>query len=145
MAVRKETEKEYAKLLFIKHNLDQKEIATKVKVTEKTLGKWINDGKWREQKRSLLHTRNSVIRGLEEQMELWQEMIGKREDKLASAKEADLLIKLASGIKKLENEIGIGEIITANMGLIEFIQSIDFDFSKKLTQYADLYINSKMK
>jgi uncharacterized protein YjcR len=106
MAARKETEKEYAKLLFIKHNMEQKEIAAKVKVTEKTIGKWINDGKWREQKRSLIHTRTNIIQKFEEQLELWNGAIESREDKLASSKEVDLLNKLASGIKKLETEIG---------------------------------------
>jgi len=145
MAVRKETEKEYAKLLFIKHDLDQKEIALKVKVTEKTIGKWINEGKWREQKRSLLHTRTNIIQKFEGQLERWNTAIESREDKLASSKEVDLLNKLASGIKKLETEIGVGEIITASMELISFVQTIDFDFSKKLTEYADMYINSKIK
>lgn len=145
MAVRKETEKEYAKLLFIKHNVDQKEIAIKVKVTEKTIGKWVTDGKWREQKRSLLHTRTNIIQKFEDQLERWNAAIESREDQLASSKEVDLLNKLASGIKKLETEIGVGEIITTSKGLISFVQSIDFDFSKKLTEYADLYINSKIK
>lgn len=145
MAARKETEKEYAKLLFIKHNMDQKEIAAKVKVTEKTLGKWVNEGKWREQKRSLIHTRTNIIQQFEEQLELWNSAIASREDKLASAKEVDLLNKLASGIKKLETEIGVGEIITVSMELVSFIQTIDFECSKKLTEYADLYINSKIK
>lgn len=145
MAVRKETEKEYAKLLFIKHEIDQKEIAIKVKVTEKTLTKWINEGKWREQKRSLIHTRTNIIQKFEEQLERWNAVIETREDQLASSKEVDILNKLASGIKKLETEIGVGEIITASMQLVSFVQTIDFDFSKKLTEYADLYINSKIK
>jgi hypothetical protein len=145
MGVKKETEKEYAKLLFIKHNIDQKEIAIKVKVTEKTLGKWITDGKWREQKRSLIHTRTNIIQKFEEQLERWNAAIESRDGQLASSKEVDLLNKLASGIKKLETEIGVGEIITASMELISFVQTIDFEFSKKLTEYADLYINSKIK
>ncbi|EKT3963235.1 hypothetical protein K5L04_09340 [Flavobacterium psychrophilum] len=145
MAVRKETEKEYAKLLFIKHNIDQKEIAIKVKVTEKTIGKWITEGKWREQKRSLIHTRTNIIQKFEDQLERWNSAIENRDDQLASSKEVDLLNKLASGIKKLETEIGVGEIITTSMELVSFIRTIDFEFSQKLTDYADLYINSKIK
>ncbi|GEJ38031.1 conserved hypothetical protein [Flavobacterium psychrophilum] len=145
MGVRKETEKEYAKLLFIKHNIDQKEIAIKVKVTEKTIGKWITEGKWREQKRSLIHTRTNIIQKFEDQLERWNSAIENRDDQLASSKEVDLLNKLASGIKKLETEIGVGEIITTSMELVSFIRTIDFEFSQKLTDYADLYINSKIK
>jgi transposase len=145
MAVRKEIEKEYAKLLFIKHGLNQKQVAERVKVTEKTLAKWIVDGKWNDQKRSLMSTRTNIIRELENQIELWKEAIAKREDKLVSPKEADMLIKLVSGIKKFETEIGVGEIVTTMMELISFIQPIDFEFSKRLSGYADAYIKSKIK
>ncbi len=48
MAGRKETEREYAKLLFVKEGLPQKEIAERVKVTEKTIGKWIQEGNWKD-------------------------------------------------------------------------------------------------
>jgi transposase len=145
MAVRKEIEKEYAKLLFIKHGLNQKQVAERVKVTEKTLAKWIVDGKWNDQKRSLMSTRTNIIRELENQIELWKEAIAEREDKLVSPKEADMLIKLVSGIKKFETEIGVGEIVTTMMELISFIQPIDFEFSKRLSGYADAYIKSKIK
>ena len=145
MAVRKETEKEYAKLLFIKHGLNQKQVAERVKVTEKTLAKWIIDGKWNDQKRSLMSTRTNIIRELENQIELWKDAIANRKDKLVSPKEADMLIKLVSGIKKFETEIGVGEIVTTMMELISFIQPIDFEFSKRLSGYADAYIKSKIK
>ena len=145
MAVRKETEKEYAKLLFIKHGLNQKQVAERVKVTEKTLAKWIIDGKWNDQKRSLMSTRTNIIRELENQIELWKDTIANREDKLVSPKEADMLIKLVSGIKKFETEIGVGEIVTTMMELISFIQPTDFEFSKRLSGYADAYIKSKIK
>lgn len=145
MAVKKQTEKEYAKLLFINHGLNQKQVAQKAKVTEKTIGKWIIEGKWNDQKRSLMSTRTNIIRELENQIELWKEAIANRQDKLVSPKEADMLIKLVSGIKKFETEIGVGEIVTTMMELISFIQPIDFEFSKKLSDYADAYIKSKIK
>ncbi|ELI6455854.1 hypothetical protein ABF176_000643 [Flavobacterium psychrophilum] len=145
MAVRKETEKEYAKLLFIKHNIDQKEIAIKVKVTEKTIGKWITEGKWREQKNSFLSTRNTIIDKLTNQIRLLNEKFDSRDDKLATLQEGRLLVDYARSIKSLETEIGVGEIITTSMELVSFIRTIDFEFSQKLTDYADLYINSKIK
>lgn len=145
MGYKKETEKEYAKLLFIKQGLSQKEIAEKVKVTEKTVGRWVAVGKWDEQKRSLVSTRTNIISKFMDQLTRWNDVIEKREGQLASSKEVDLLNKLASGVKKLETEVGVGEIITAVMELISFVQTVDFEFSKKLTEYADLFINSKIK
>lgn len=145
MASRKETEKEYAKLLFIKEGLSQKEIAERVKVTEKTISKWVNEGNWCGLKRSMMSTRTQIITGLQNQMERWQIAIEQREGGLASTKEADVLIKLASGIKKLENELGVGDTVTVCIELINFVRTIDFEASKKLTDYADAFIQSKMK
>jgi predicted DNA-binding protein (UPF0251 family) len=145
MGVRKETEKEYGRLLFVSHGLNQKEAAAKVKVTEKTFGRWIVEGKWHEQKNSLLSTRNTIIDKLTNQIRLLNEKFDSRDDKLATLQEGRLLVDYARSIKSLETEIGVGEIITTSKGLITFVQKIDFDFSKKLTDYADLYINSKIK
>ncbi|MEY4903229.1 MAG: hypothetical protein RLZZ292_1044 [Bacteroidota bacterium] len=145
MAVRKEIEKEHAKLLFINYGLNQKNIADKVKVTEKTIGKWIAEGKWQEQKNSLINTRTSIIRELENQMKLWQDFISSRENKLADKGEVNVLIQLAAGIKKFESEASVGEIITVLMELVSFIQPIDFEFSKKLSTYADAFVKSKIK
>ena len=43
MGLSKLQEKDYAKMLFVSENLSQKEIAERVKVSEKTIGKWIKD------------------------------------------------------------------------------------------------------
>ena len=45
MALKKSQEHEFAKILYVHQNLTQKEIAERVSVTEKTIGKWISDGK----------------------------------------------------------------------------------------------------
>lgn len=145
MSVRKETERDYAKLLFIEHGLFFKDIAVKVKVTEKTIGKWASDGKWAAQKKSLLATRTNIIDNLTEQIELLQLAINKRDDKMASSKETDQLIKLAGAIKKLETDTGLGETISIVRDFINFTQTINFEISKTITDYADMFINAKMR
>ena len=145
MAVRKETERDYAKLLFIEHNMLFKDIAVKVKVTEKTVGKWAADGKWATQKKSLLGTRANIISNLTEQIELLQDAINTRENRLANSKETDQLIKLAGAIKKLETETGLGETISVIRDMIDFVRTVNFAMSLQMTDYADMYINAKMK
>lgn len=68
MGLKKAQEKEYARVLFVSENLSQKEIADRVGVTEKTIGKWIAEGGWLKLKRSLLTTRKN-------QLDMWYEQL----------------------------------------------------------------------
>ncbi|MBY0488188.1 MAG: hypothetical protein K2P85_13525 [Flavobacteriaceae bacterium] len=70
MAVRKQVEKDYAKILFVNENISQKEIALRVKVTEKTLTKWIIEGKWEALKKSMLVTKDNQLTALYDQLEI---------------------------------------------------------------------------
>lgn len=69
MALRKRKEMELAKLYFLAGQYTQKEIAEKCDVTEKTLTKWIKDGKWETLKKSLLTTKQSQLSELYNQLE----------------------------------------------------------------------------
>lgn len=71
MGLKKEQEKEYAKMLFLSQNQTQKEIAERVGVTEKTLTKWIAEGGWEKLKKSLLVTKANQLAMLYDQLE-WQ-------------------------------------------------------------------------
>ena len=42
--------KEWAKVLYVKENLTQKEIADKVGSTRQSVSRWISEGKWEELK-----------------------------------------------------------------------------------------------
>lgn len=53
--------KELARELFLNTALTQKVIATRVDVTEKTIGKWIADGKWDRLKELKTVTRSELL------------------------------------------------------------------------------------
>lgn len=78
MAVRKQVEKDYAKILFVNENISQKEIASRVKVTEKTLTKWIIEGKWEALKKSMLVTKDNQLTALYDQLEIMTKEIKTR-------------------------------------------------------------------
>lgn len=141
MGMKKVQEREYAKLLFTQMGLSQKEVAAKVGVTEKTIGKWKDEEQWDQLKTVLITTRSNVIKNLQRQMELWQLEIG---DRLAGSKEADILIKLANAISALEKDTGIAEMVDTGMKFIQFLQQHNVDLAKECTHYFDLFIKTKM-
>jgi transcriptional regulator with XRE-family HTH domain len=183
MGAKKTVEKDYAKMLFVNENLSQKEIAERVGVQEKTIGKWINDGNWQSLKTSMLVTKDAQLVALYGQLAhinheietrpvvrdipqfLLKPMIvkdAKGNEKIelphynpedypikignvATSKDADIIAKITTAIKRLETETNIGETVDVCKKLIQFIQSVDIQLAKKVTDYADAYITSLMK
>lgn len=145
MATKKQIEKEYAKRLFIEERLDRKTIAERVGVNEKTIGKWAKEGDWEKIRTSLLTIKDSQIALLYGQLEFLNNDIAARDYKVATTKEADTLIKITNAIKALEVETNLGDTIQVAKKIIQFIQNDDLEFSKKLTRFCDLYINTLMK
>lgn len=69
MAIRKQVERDLAKVLFVNDNISQKEIAERLKVTEKTVGKWAKEGNWEKLKVSLLVTKDNQLTALYGQLQ----------------------------------------------------------------------------
>lgn len=69
MAVKKQVEQELAKRYYVGDGLSKKEIAERLKVTEKTVAKWAKDGEWDKEKVSLLVTKDSQITSLYGQLQ----------------------------------------------------------------------------
>lgn len=145
MALKKAQEREYARVLFISENLSQKEIAARVGVTEKTVGNWIEQGDWKKLKRSLLTTRQNQLSLLYDQLDWLNLEISIRDSKAASAREADVIIKLTGAIKNLEIETSVGETVEVARSFIEYVRPHDLELAKKITTFFDLYIQSKMR
>lgn len=183
MAVRKQVEKDLAKILYVNENLSQKEIAERLLVTEKTIGKWVKEGNWESLKVSMLVTKDNQLTSLYRQLENINIEIQNRpvvrdipsfllkpvklkgadgteflefpkyneEDypikvgNVATSKDADIISKITTAIKRLETETNIGETVEVAKQLIQFIRQQDADFANTLTRYCDAFITSKMK
>lgn len=68
MGVKKQLERDLAKRLFVNENITQKEIAERIKVTEKTISRWAKEDLWEEEKTSLLVTKDNQIKALYAQL-----------------------------------------------------------------------------
>lgn len=145
MGTRKQVEKDLAKVLFVNDKISQKEIAVRLNVTEKTISKWVKEGDWEKLKKSMLTTKDSQLSMLYDQLDFLNTDILSREFKIATTKEADVISKITSAIKKLETETSIGETIEIAKQLIQFVRTQDVAFANRLTQYCDVFITEKLK
>lgn len=137
--------KEWAQTLYTQHGFTQKEIAAKVGVAEKTMSKWVNEGTWDKLKKSLLTTKGHQLRMLYDQLDALNTDIASRKQRYADSKDADTIIKLTAGIRNLETETSVGQIIEVATKFIRHIQSDDLQAAQQVTVLFDTYIKEQLK
>lgn len=143
--ISKEQQKDFAKLLYVRERLTQKEVATRTGVSEQTMSKWVNDGGWERLRRSLLVTKSEQIGRLYEQIETLTLNISEREIKVADSKEADVLTKLTAAIRNLETEVSIGERVEVGMEFCDFVRQNAPEKSGEVVTLFDSFIKSMLK
>lgn len=159
MAISKSEQREHARLLYVNEKITLKEVAERVKVTEKTVGKWCKEDNWDGLRKSLLNTRENQLIHFYNQLDALNMDIAHRPEilddqgkpiqrplkNIPTSAEADILTKTTSNINKLEVEIGLGELVHTGKKMITFIQQINLPDAKLFKNYFDEYINNKVK
>ncbi len=138
--------KEWAGMLYTKESLTQQEIADKVGVSRQTIHKWIKDGKWDELKAGITLTRETQIESLYRQVAEINAAIAKNPPgtRFADIRQADILAKLSTSIKKLETEVGIADMISVAQRFVKFVRGIDLDKAKEITALFDAFIKESI-
>jgi len=141
-----EKKKEHAKLLYTKENItNQKELAERTGVTEKTVSKWIEDGNWKKLKKNIPLTRQEQYNNLMDELEKLNEFVKSSELGFADSKVADTRRKLIKDIKDLEaEEIGLSETISVQVAFLEFVRKRNHTDAVLIASYSDLFIKSKL-
>jgi len=139
--------KEWAKLLFLKENLTQVEIAERVGVSKVSINKWVNAGKWDLEKASLTVTRQEQLSRLYQQIAEINKGIAEREEgkRFANSKEADSINKLAAAIEKMEKECSLRDIVSVSVDFLNWLRKYDLLKAKELSAYFDMYIKDCIK
>ena len=135
--------KDYARMLYLKENLTQQEIAERVGVS---LSRWMGAGKWEEMKTGLTLTREQQIGELHRQVAEINRVIREREPgkRFATPAEADTLGKLAATIKKLETDVGISDLISVGMRFGDWLRPQDPEKAKEMVRLFDLFIKDSL-
>lgn len=118
-------DKQYlAKILFTREKLDQKIVAKRVGISERTMSKWVTDLNWKGLRNRLLIGKEEVLHKLYEQLSELNENINSNPQgfKYADTKQADVLIKLTASIRNLETELAIADLVESGIRFIKFLQ-----------------------
>ena len=139
--------KALAKDLYLQTHFTQKEIASKVGVSEKTLSKWINTEGWKELKGASLITREQQRRRILLQIKALNDAIDKREEgkRYPTPKESDTLVKLSAAVNNLSANKPLNTVIDVFIDFLEWLRSVNFEKSQEFSQFFDDYIKDEMK
>lgn len=139
--------KEWAKLLFTKEQLLQKEIAEKVGVTPKTVCNWVNKENWDKLRISLSVTHEEQLSHLYSHLSEINTSISKRPEgeRFPNAKEADTITKLSSSINKLERESGVGEVVSTFGQLIRWLRERNLEEAQMIAPILDDFVKYKLR
>jgi predicted transcriptional regulator len=105
----KDKERRTAKLYYVEHNFTAKETAARVGVTEKTVGKWVDEGHWRAERdarnSSPAKRLNNIKEIISKLSEEWLEL--NREVKLMEENKADAkeIAATRSRIKNIDDAV----------------------------------------
>ncbi|EFZ36985.1 hypothetical protein HMPREF0663_11898 [Hoylesella oralis ATCC 33269] len=138
--------KDWARMLYLKENLTQAEIAERVGVARITVGRWAQTEKWEEQKAGMTVTREAQIASLYRQVAEINRVISLREEgkRFADSREADILGKLSAAIRKMETEAGIAEMISVLTRFVEWLRPVDLGKAKEIVLLADAFIKDNL-
>ena len=130
--------KQLAERLFVQTDLSQKEIAADLGVSEKTIGKWKEEGKWAQLRAATTTgTTNLIAALLEENQPIVDE--ARQDKRRITSKEADIINKNASTIEKLEKKVSLVmniEVFTAyNKWLVELNSKLASDNTEYQRKY----------
>ena len=133
--------KEYAKLLYVKDNLSQQEIAAKVGTTTVTISKWKTEGAWDKLKASFVISREETLARVYQQINGIFEK-AETEKRAIESKEADTLSKLSATAQNLETDLSVSTVIDVFIKFGRWLREIDHDAAKTFTEYQDTFIKS---
>jgi transposase len=126
MAEQTIADKQYlAKILFTREKLEQKMVAQRVGVSEKTMSLWVSKFNWKSLRNRLLVGKEEVLNNLYEQLEELNETIKAKEkgQRFSDSKQADIQIKLTASIRNLETELAIADLVESGIRFMKHLQA----------------------
>ena len=134
-----------ARTLYLDGNYTQEEIAVKVGVSRQTIIRWSKEDSWAELKASLSVTPTQLIAQWQQQIAEINRTITSREEgaRYATPAEADAMLKLATSIKKIQDDLGISEVISVCMRFLAWLRPLDVEQANAFNSLMDVFIKDQ--
>lgn len=145
-ALNNEQKKTLAKDIYLLGSYTLEEIAAKVGTTRQTVSRWAKAEGWDELKAGMTIGREQILKNLYRQINEINSNINSREkgERHANSREADILMKLSASIKKMEDDVGISELVSAGMRFGDWLRKIDLDKAKEFVNWWDAFIKDQI-
>lgn len=141
-----EDKKYIAKTLYTREQLDAKIVAKRVGISEKTMSKWVSDGKWKDLRNRLLISKDEQLNRLYKQLDKLITSIDESADGVADTKQADVIVKYGAAIRSLETDLAIADMVAAGIKFISFIQRTGtIPQAQEFTELWNSFIQSEIK
>ena len=137
--------KDWAKLLYLQGDTDNKDIAEKVGVSRNTITRWAKDENWEMLRAAVTSTREEQIRNMYHQIAQINKSIAESDTKYATTAQADAINKLASAISKLEGDYGIADIISVSKQVLTWMRRKDAAKAVEMSEWFDEFIKEKLR
>lgn len=134
-----------ARTLYLDGNYTQEEIAVKVGVSRQTIIRWSKEDSWAELKASLSVTPTQLIAQWQQQIAEINRTITSREEgaRYATPAEADAMLKLATSIKKIQDDLGVSEVISVCMRFLAWLRPLDREQAKAFNSLMDVFVKDQ--
>jgi transposase len=139
-----DNKRQIARTLFVQGGMTQKEIASKLEVTEQTISRWAKKDHWDELKKNLMSGKQEILRSLYTELQKLQTII-EEDGGVADSKQADIRRKLITDIRQLETRYSVSQTVQVGMDFCEFLKEIDFELAGKISQYFQAFIDEQIE
>lgn len=139
--------KDWAKTLYLKERLTQKELAGRVGVSENTISKWVNDEGWEKLRKNMMLTREEQMQLMLNELEALNTFIQKKPagERFADSKEANIRRNLVKDIKELETKASLAEIIETGKRFIKWLSVADIKKAREIADLFDAFIKDNLR
>lgn len=141
---REHPKKPQAKKLFVENGYTGKEIHELLGISEKGISKWRTDENWDEEREVYEVTPAGIIKFITQQINMIKESAYNEDGsmRLINATEVNSIATLSSSIQKLRGNVSPQVVMQVLNGFIIYLQGVDLELAKKLTDYIAEYYNN---
>lgn len=124
-----------------------KQLALKVGVTEKTMGKWIKEGEWEKLRMNIPLVKQEQLQKMLRELEQINQSIEEKPpgQQFADSKTADVRRKLIADLRDLEGETSVSDKVSVAMAFTKWLGKVDVAKAQEVGTLMDVFIKESLR